>query len=138
MPRATPLGLTVRRFPLGPLAVALAALVVYAGTLAFDFVWDDTLLIQRSYQLHHWRDLWPALTSHFWAELQDSSHYYRPLVTLSFFLDLKLWGLNPLGFHLTNVLAHLATSLAGRAYGTWKSRMDPSRSSVIRPRRSSA
>jgi protein O-mannosyl-transferase len=94
------------------LVVAAAALLAYAGTLAYEFVWDDTLLIQRSYQLHHWRDLWPALTAHFWAEVQESSHYYRPLITLSFFLDVKLWGVNPLGFHLTNVLAHLGVSLA--------------------------
>jgi Tfp pilus assembly protein PilF len=94
------------------LAVVLAALVVYAGTLTFDFVWDDTLLIQRSHQLHRWHDLGRALTSHFWAEVQEASHYYRPLVTLSFFVDLRLWGLNPAGFHLTNVLAHLAAALA--------------------------
>ena len=94
------------------LVVALAALMAYAGTLAFDFVWDDTLLIQRSHQLHLWSDLWTALTSHFWAEVQERSQYYRPVVTASFFLDLKLWGLNPLGFHLTNVLAHMAVSLA--------------------------
>jgi protein O-mannosyl-transferase len=94
------------------IAVALAALLAYAGTLAFDFVWDDTLLIQRSHQLHYWKDLWAALTTHFWAEVQERSHYYRPVVTASFFLDLRIWGLNPLGFHLTNVLAHLAVSLA--------------------------
>src|SRR5262245_40510458 len=84
------------------IAVALAALLAYAGTLGFDFVWDDTLLIQRSHQLHYVRDLWAALTSHFWAEVQERSHYYRPVVTASFFLDLRIWGLSPLGFHLTN------------------------------------
>src|SRR5262249_54740012 len=34
------------------------------------------------------------------------------LVSLSYFLDLHVWGLNPFGFHLTNLLAHLATALA--------------------------
>ena len=101
-----------RWLSLASIAVALAALLAYAGTLGFDFVWDDTLLIQRSHQLHYWKDLWAALTSHFWAEIQERSHYYRPVVTASFFADLRIWGLNPLGFHLTNVLAHLATSLA--------------------------
>jgi tetratricopeptide (TPR) repeat protein len=33
-------------------------------------------------------------------------------VSLSYFLDLHAWGLDPLGFHLTNLLAHLATALA--------------------------
>ena len=100
------------RMRIAVLVVAVAAAMAYAGTLTFDFVWDDTLLIQRSHQLHYWRDLLPALSTHFWAEVQESSHYYRPLVTLSFFLDLSVWGLNPLGFHLTNLLAHLGASLA--------------------------
>jgi Tfp pilus assembly protein PilF len=95
-----------------PAVVALAALLAFGGTLAYDFVWDDTLLIRRSYQLHDWRLLPSALSSHFWAETQEASHYYRPLVTLSFFLDLQVWGLKPLGFHLTNVVVHLVTALA--------------------------
>ena len=99
------------------LGVALAGVLGYAATLSYDFVWDDTLLIQRSWHLHQWRSLPAVLGSHFWAEVQEASHYYRPLVMLSFFLDLRLWGLNPAGFHLTNLLAHLATSLAVLALG---------------------
>ncbi len=94
------------------LVVALAAALGYAATLGYDFVWDDTLLIQRSWHLHQWRSLPVLLGSHLWAEVQEASHYYRPLVTLSFFLDMQIWGLSPAGFHLTNVLAHLAASLA--------------------------
>ena len=99
------------------LCVALAAVLGYAATLTYDFVWDDTLLIQRSWRLHQWRSLPTILGSHFWAEVQEASHYYRPLVTLSFFADVQLWGLTPAGFHLTNLLAHLATSLAVLALG---------------------
>ncbi|MCA9520278.1 MAG: glycosyltransferase family 39 protein, partial [Myxococcales bacterium] len=32
--------------------------------------------------------------------------FFRPLVSLSLWLDLRLFGLRPLGFHLTNVLIH--------------------------------
>jgi tetratricopeptide (TPR) repeat protein len=91
--------------------VALGAALGYAATLGYDFVWDDTLLIQRSWHLHQWRSLPLLLGSHLWAEVSEASHYYRPLVTLSFFLDVQLWGLAPAGFHLTNLLAHAATSL---------------------------
>ena len=31
---------------------------------------------------------------------------------MTFFLDVQAWGLHPLGFHLTNVLAHAAVTLA--------------------------
>jgi tetratricopeptide (TPR) repeat protein len=92
--------------------VALVAAAAYAATLGYDLVWDDTLLIQQSWRLHHWHALPSLLTSHFWSEVGEASHYYRPLVTLTFFLDVQIWGLHPLGFHLTNVLAHAAVTLA--------------------------
>lgn len=93
-------------------AVVLATLLGFARTLAYDFVWDDTLLIQRSQRLQQWTSLPDLLTSHFWSEVHEGSHYYRPLVSLSFFLDVQAWGFNPMGFHLTNLLAHLAAALA--------------------------
>jgi tetratricopeptide (TPR) repeat protein len=97
----------------GPvLAVAVATVLAYARTLSFEFVWDDVLLVARSQRLREWSSLPTVLASHFWAEVHEGSHYYRPLVSLSYFLDLHVWGLNPFGFHLTNLLAHLATALA--------------------------
>jgi len=35
--------------------------------------------------------------------------FYRPLFWLSLAIDEKLWGLNPIAFHLTNVLLHWLT-----------------------------
>jgi tetratricopeptide (TPR) repeat protein len=92
--------------------VTLVAAAAYAATLGYEFVWDDTLLIQQSWRLHHWRELPSLLTSHFWAEVGEASHYYRPLTTLTFFLDMQIWGLRPFGFHLTNILGHVAVTLA--------------------------
>jgi Tfp pilus assembly protein PilF len=92
--------------------VALVAAAAYAATLGYDLVWDDTLLIQQSWRLHHWQTLPSLLTSHFWSEVGEASHYYRPLITLTFFLDMQVWGLHPLGFHLTNILAHAAVTWA--------------------------
>jgi tetratricopeptide (TPR) repeat protein len=94
------------------LIVVLVAAVAYAATLGYELVWDDTLLIQQSWRLHDWRQLPALLTAHFWAEVGEASQYYRPLITLTFFVDLQVWGLRPLGFHLTNVLAHVAATLA--------------------------
>jgi Flp pilus assembly protein TadD len=37
--------------------------------------------------------------------------FYRPLFWLSLAIDEKLWGLNPAGFHLTNVLLHWLSGL---------------------------
>ena len=92
--------------------LVLVTAAAYAATLGYDLVWDDTLLIQQSWRLHHWNELPSLLASHFWAEVGEASHYYRPLITLTFFLDMQVWGLHPFGFHLTNLLAHVAVTLA--------------------------
>ena len=97
---------------LAALVVALVGVAAYAASLGYDFVWDDTLLIQQSVRLHQWGELPRLLLSQFWSEVGEASHYYRPLITLSFFLDVKVWGLRPFGFHLTNLLAHVAVILA--------------------------
>ena len=93
------------------LVVAAAATLAYAGTFAHGFVWDDPLLIRDRIHLYTWNGLWQLLGSDFFGGTAQSTHYYRPAVTLTFFLDLLLWGLNPFGFHLTNVLAHTLTSV---------------------------
>lgn len=37
--------------------------------------------------------------------------YLRPLFVLSIKLDALVWGTNPVGFHLTNLVVHIATTL---------------------------
>jgi Flp pilus assembly protein TadD len=48
----------------------------------------------------------------FASDLRGSGgSFFRPLFWLSLAIDEKLWGLNPVGFHLTNVLLHWLSSL---------------------------
>jgi tetratricopeptide (TPR) repeat protein len=72
-------------------------LVLYAGALRAGFVWDDLLTAVPA------RPLGEVLT-------RRTGSYYRPLVMLSFALDRTLWGASPAGFHLTNVLLHVAVA----------------------------
>jgi hypothetical protein len=91
--------------------VALAALLAFGGTLAYDFVWDDTLLVQRGISsTTGGRSPLPS------APTSGGDPGDEPLLPApchaELLPDLQAWGLNPLGFHLTNILAHLATALA--------------------------
>ena len=98
--------LTPRQVLLAAGIVALAGLL-YLPTLRYDFVWDDRSLITENQDL-----LAPApfgffgqSFTHWWANQGRIPHeYYRPLVISSLWLDRRLSGLKPLGFHLTSVL----------------------------------
>src|SRR5262249_42369831 len=88
--------------PAGRWAVvpALLAAVVYLNALHNPFVYDDarTVVGNPSLQdLHNWR--WVLLYSPF-----------RPVVNISYALDAALWGMQPLGFHLTSLLLHAAAA----------------------------
>jgi tetratricopeptide (TPR) repeat protein len=85
------------------IAVAVLALVVFAcfaNSLANDFVFDDKAVILDNRLLRSLANLPRLLTSS-----------YRPLRDISHAFDFALWGENAAGFHLTNILIHLANSL---------------------------
>ncbi len=96
--------------------VLLLALVlaVFAVSLTFGFVWDDRNLILHNGYLRQTDTLWKAFTSDFWA-LTNNPHptgFYRPLITVSYWCELRLWGTaSAAGYHATNLLAHLLATL---------------------------
>ncbi|UCE60747.1 MAG: tetratricopeptide repeat protein [Phycisphaerales bacterium] len=90
------------------LLIVVATVVAFAPVLSNDFVsWDDDYALIRNdaYRGLSWQHLhWMFTTSY--------TGHYQPLTWLSFAIDFKAWGgLDPTGFHLTNLLLHLLTSL---------------------------
>lgn len=86
----------------------------YVTALGNGFVWDDRTLLMDNPYIQDVRLLLDGLLSDFWRVMDDPSrfrNYYRPLTTLTYFTDYAVWGENPFGFHLTNVLLHLTTVL---------------------------
>jgi len=47
-----------------------------------------------------------------WAFTSFQFGHYQPLTWVSLTVDYELWGLDPFGFHLTNLLLHCATAIA--------------------------
>lgn len=83
-------------------AVALITLFVYLPALQNDFVdWDDNDYV---FENSHIRSLDMAFFR--WAFLDFHSANWHPLTWLSHAIDYALWGLNPLGHHLTNIVLH--------------------------------
>ncbi|TVM03906.1 MAG: hypothetical protein CV087_02490 [Candidatus Brocadia sp. WS118] len=85
------------------LITALPALV-YLNSLGNTFVYDDYVTITNNYFIREWRYL-PAFFNQKYFVVSNELTY-RPMVTLSYFLEYALWGLNPWGYHLTNIIIH--------------------------------
>src|SRR5438552_1687564 len=92
-----------RTFRIAAVLVALA-FISYAPVFRAGFVWDDVSLTDNSL-ITEWSGL-PAIWFHP-SENPGEEHYW-PIVYSSFWLEHKLWGLAPLGYHITNVLLHAA------------------------------
>lgn len=94
------------------LAGALAVIATaYSSTPSGTFVWDDLTLIRDDPSVHQIGSPATYLGAGFWrasAQGNDFPRYFRPLVVASYAIDWQTWHGQPAGFHLTNVLAHLA------------------------------
>lgn len=93
--------------------LVVAVIAVYGQTLSFDFVtYDDyELVVENEGFLSAWPNALTAFTTHAFTSHRAASGYYRPLLLISYIADYKVWGLNPMGFHATNLLLHLAAVL---------------------------
>ncbi len=83
-------------------SVSLLTFLVYLKTLQNAFVnWDDSLYV---FENPHIRSL--NLTFFKWAFFDFYAANWHPLTWISHALDYAVWGLNPLGHHLTNNILH--------------------------------
>ncbi|TVL98594.1 MAG: hypothetical protein CV087_21100 [Candidatus Brocadia sp. WS118] len=86
-----------------PLVIFISALV-YINSLSNTFVYDDVYIITENYLIKSLGNL-PKLFQKDYLLLSGELSY-RPVVTLTYFIDYALWRLNPFGYHLTNVVLH--------------------------------
>lgn len=95
-------------------------LAVFLPSMRGDFLWDDKYFISENPNIQSPNFLKTFLFSPFggFSGLDENSarmdrimQFYRPLTSLSYWLDFKIWGLNPAAFHLTNILLHTANSV---------------------------
>jgi tetratricopeptide (TPR) repeat protein len=83
-------------------SVSLITFIVFFASLRNDFVlWDDNKYV---YENPYIRSFNPAFFK--WAFLDFYASNWHPLTWISHALDYAVWGLNPLGHHLTNNIIH--------------------------------
>lgn len=83
----------------------MCSLIIYGNSLNNGFVFDDELVIVNNDFIKDFKNL-PKLVGTDYLRYSGELTY-RPLVTLSYFLDYKIWGNEPFGFHLTSLILHI-------------------------------
>ena len=92
---------------LGVLALGLLVIVSYFPAFRAGFVWDDIVFTGSAAV----RDV--AGLSQIWfspSSIEGEGHYW-PLIYSTFWLEHKLWGYDPVGYHIVNVVLHLVNTL---------------------------
>jgi len=82
------------------LALVAAALIAYIPALRGGFIWDDDSYVTGNPHLRSAEGL-----RSIWLRPGATTQYY-PLVHTAFWIEYRLWGLAPFGFHLMNALLH--------------------------------
>jgi hypothetical protein len=85
--------------------IAVLVILVYLPALRNGFIWDDDSYVTENPTL---RDL--SGLRRIWFEMGAVPQYY-PMVHTTFWLEYHLWGLNPVGYHLINVLLHATAAI---------------------------
>lgn len=81
------------------LFLIVVTFLVYSRSLFSGFVWDDYNNIVYNEELK---------TKGWGAVLRPPAPYWRPFSYLTIIFDYYLWGNNPLGYHLSNIVFHIS------------------------------
>ncbi|MBM3247944.1 MAG: tetratricopeptide repeat protein [Candidatus Omnitrophica bacterium] len=92
------------------LIIILLGAAVYFNSLFNPFLWDDEALVLKSHLIKDFKNIKMSFKVNLFYRVVPTN-YYRPLQTISYMFDYHIWGLNPLGYHITNVFLHILTAL---------------------------
>ena len=85
--------------------IVAACLIAYLPTLSVGFLSDDWVIINK---IQHGSI----------ADIGSEGVFFRPLTVISFAIDLAVFGNRAMGFHIVNLLMHIAASLGVAACAT--------------------
>jgi tetratricopeptide (TPR) repeat protein len=87
------------------IALPLLTFIAYLPALHGDFIWDDDRHVWANLDL---RDV-PGL-QRIWTQPSSIPQWY-PLTHTTFWVEYQLWGNQTLGYHIDNLLLHIANAL---------------------------
>ena len=89
-------------------ALVIAVFLAYQPAWQGGFIWDDDAHVTKP-ELRSWHGLYRI-----WFDLGATQQYY-PLLHSVFWIEHKLWGDAPLGYHLVNIFLHAMAALMAAA-----------------------
>jgi len=76
-------------------------LLAYFPAIGGGFVWDDKQSVTENVTLRSAEGL-----RQIWFEPQSTNQQYYPVLLTAFWVQYRLWGDDPLGYHITNISLH--------------------------------
>lgn len=86
-------------------AIVVATILVYLPAIGGGFIWDDPDYVINNRTLRSLKGL-----AEIWTNPRSLPQWY-PMVHTTFWVEYHLWQLNPLGYHVVNVLLHIGAAL---------------------------
>ncbi len=84
--------------------IILCGTTIYAASLGNGYIWDDDYYVYKNGLVQTTagiKDIW----------FSHTLPQYYPLTFTSFWLEYKLWGLQPFGYHAVNLFLHLLNAV---------------------------
>jgi tetratricopeptide (TPR) repeat protein len=87
----------------GAAAIAAAAVFIYLPSISGGFILDDNHLLTESLFVKSADGLY-----FFWCTTRPVD--YWPMTNTTFWLEWRMWGMHPTGYHFTNLILHIVES----------------------------
>jgi hypothetical protein len=90
---------------MGAIAIVAITAIAYIPSMQGGFIWDDDDYVVNRTVVHD-----PGGLDDIWFQPRATPQYY-PMVFTTFWIEHRLWGLHPTGYHIVNVALHILNSL---------------------------
>lgn len=87
--------------------LAILVMALYWRVYGYDFVSLDDSFIYETPQIKNGL----SVVNIFWAFSNTITTLWIPVTWISIFIDYEIYGMNPGGYHITNVLLHISNTL---------------------------
>jgi tetratricopeptide (TPR) repeat protein len=91
--------------------IAVLGFAVYANSIGGDFVWDDEVLIRKNLAIRSFSNIKGLFREGIGKSGAVKFPSYRPLQMVTYAIDHSLWGLDPRGYHVINILLHILAAI---------------------------